>query len=83
MKFIIRLKAIHDKTGLSPYAVAKQTGVVQNTVRKYVDVDFVESNQLPVAVIELCKFYGVDWRDSSIVEVEDDPETESPLTAIA
>lgn len=68
IKFRIRLKHVHDKTGLSPYAVAKEVPASQNTVRKYVDEDEVISTYIPNAVVELCNFYGVDWRDPNIVE---------------
>lgn len=82
-KFVIRLKPIHEKTGLSPYAVAKKINAVQNTVRKYVDSDEVVTDRLESVVLELCDFYGVDWRDPSIVEVvgelEESPESESLL----
>jgi len=68
MKFIINLKDAHEKTGLSGYAVAKQTSVTENTVRKYAD-QVVESNVMPIAVIILADFYGVDWRNEEIVKV--------------
>ena len=79
--FIVRLKEAHDKKGLSPYAVAKQTGVAINTVARYADQDAVVSKHLAVSVIKLCDFYGLDWRDPSVVEVVEDTETESTPAA--
>jgi len=68
-QFKINLKEAHEKTGFSPYAVAKQTGIAQNTVRKYVDKPDVLSVYIPTAVVILADFYHVDWRSPSIVEV--------------
>ncbi len=82
-KFVIKLKAIHDQTGLTPYAIAKRTGLSQATVRKYVDVDQVTSDYLHIAIFTLAEFYGVDWQE--IVEVqngeEDSPEGLTPQPA--
>lgn len=84
MKFVIKLKPLHEHTGLSPYAVAKRINVAQNTVRKYVDTDEVVSDRLESAVLVMCRFYGADWRDPEVISVVDeDPEMESPLTAVA
>lgn len=85
VKFRIRLKQIHDRTGLSPYAVWKKTGISQTTIRKYVTTDEVVQAYLPDIVVALANFYGVDWRDPSVVEiVEDDlPEIETPLSLMA
>lgn len=68
IKFKIRLKPIHDKAGLSAYAVARDSSVSENTVRKYTDKSEIISPYLPGVVLELCKFYGVDWKDPTIVE---------------
>lgn len=68
VKFRIRLKQVHDKTGLSGYAVAQKTALAENTVRKYVDNDEVISASVFGVVIELCNFYGVDWRDPKIIQ---------------
>lgn len=76
MKFKIKLKAAHDKTGLTFYAVAKQTGIASNTVQKYADVDVVISDYIPTTVIRLAQFYGVDWRDPSVVEIVEEAEEE-------
>lgn len=69
MKFRIRLKAVHDTTGFSYYRVSKEAGVAPNTVKKYVSEDCIDSDELPVTVVILADYYGVDWRDPAIVEV--------------
>lgn len=88
VKFIVRLKSVHDKTGLTAYAVARKVNASENTVRKYVDSDNVVSSSIFGVVIELCNFYGVDWRDPNIVETliendedEDEAEIKEALTA--
>ena len=85
VKFIVRLKHVHDKTGLTPYAVAKKISAAENTVRKYIESDEVVGHTMYGAVIELCDFYGVDWHDPSIVEVviEEDSEEEIKTALIA
>lgn len=87
--FRIKLKKAHDATGLSPYRVWKLTGVAQNTIRKYVDVDEVIADRIESVVVRLAEFYGVDWRDPEVVEVvqvgedKDSPEIKIPAPAIA
>ena len=86
MKVLIKLKDAHEKSGLSAYAVAKELNLNGNTVRKYVQQDNV-MQYIPVHVIQLAKFYGVDWRDPEIVEVieesgDDSPETKTLLAAM-
>lgn len=84
VKFRIRLKPVHEKSGMSPYKVWKKTGVAQTTVRKYVDADEVIQTYIPNVVVTLANFYGVDWRDPAIVEViEEDPEIKTPLSPAA
>lgn len=68
-RFRIKLGEIHKQTKLSPYMVAKQTGLAQNTVRKYVEVDEIVVDYIPSSLITLTGFYGVDWRDPAIIEV--------------
>lgn len=72
MRFIVRLRETHIASGLSKYRVARDNNVSDNTVSKYVDEDFVSFGQLPTQVVKLCEYYGVDWRDPTIVEVIDD-----------
>lgn len=67
-RFKVKLKAAHEKTGLSPYAVHKATGIAQNTVRKYVQEEIIV-DYIPMTVVALADFYGVDWRDPEVVEV--------------
>lgn len=68
MKFRIKLKDVHENSGLTYYRVARQTGITHNTVQKYAEA-IVEQHSLPAQVLVMCKFYGVDWRDPAIVEV--------------
>lgn len=82
-KYIIRLKSAHDKTGLTPYMVGKQTGVAINTVDKYASADSVEVDQLNVAIAALCDFYGVEFHEAVQVKRIDDPELKTAYTAIA
>lgn len=83
MEFIIRLKAAHDQTGLSPYAVHKQTGIAINTIVKYTSEDEVKTGTLWPSVIRLAEFYGLDWRDPRVIGVVEEggcaPEMETPL----
>jgi len=72
MKFRIKLRDAHRNKGVTFYRVSKETGLAPNTPRKYADVDYVDSEYIPVTVVTLCQFYGVDWRDPKIIEVVDD-----------
>lgn len=85
-KFKINLKAVHEKTTLTAYAVAKATGLSQATVRRYAYEDDVVLDYVPTTVVALANFYGVDWRSPDIVEVIEDgeegesaPEIKTPL----
>lgn len=73
-RFLVKLKDHHDKTGLTPYAVAKQSGLNYNTVNKFVS-SYVELDRLPAHVLTLIEFYGLDWHDPTVIEVlsEDKP----------
>jgi len=78
--FRVRLRHLHEKSGLSVYKVAKLTGLSHNSVGKYVTADYVDSEYVTTAVTILAEFYGANWRDSDIVEVlTDDIEEETPL----
>lgn len=80
--FRIKLKDRHLPLGLTSYAVAKTLGINQNTVRKYLTEEITQS-YLPADVIYIAKFFGLDWRDPSVVEVveESDEENEEALLA--
>lgn len=78
MRVLIKLKDAHEKSGLTAYAVAKELNLNANTVRKYVNQDNV-MQYIPVHVIQLAEFYGVDWRSSEIVEVIEEEEIKTPL----
>jgi hypothetical protein len=85
-KFRITFKEVHDRTGLTAYAVAKQTGLTENTVRKYVYVDEIVTDYIHSAIITLAKFYGLAWDDPAIVEIVEEndlPEINTPLFAQA
>jgi hypothetical protein len=69
MKFRIKLKDAHKESGLSPWAVAKKVGLAQNTVRKYVESDFIDAEKIDADLIALIEFCGRDWRDPSVIEV--------------
>lgn len=88
-QFKINLKPIHDASGLSCYEVAKRlresfgVSISKTTVGKYADGE-VTQKQLPDVVVILCEFYGVNWRDPSviqIVDVDETPEIKSLLDA--
>lgn len=74
-KFRIRFRDLHEKSGLTAYAVAKETGLIENTVRKYVTKEVV-SERIYNYVVTLAEYYGADWKD--VVEVIDDEEIENP-----
>jgi hypothetical protein len=77
-KFLIKLKHLHDKSGMTAYAVGKATGIHENTVRMFVSEDVVRQS-VSIQVVKLAEFYGADWQDPDVVEVvevenEDDNE---------
>jgi transcriptional regulator with XRE-family HTH domain len=83
-KFIIRLKHIHDASGLSMYRVCKMAGITSNTARKYLTSDEVEATRFDVSVVKLCKVYGVDWKDPTIIRFEEaDDESGQQKTLLA
>jgi len=84
-KFIIKLKDTHEETGLTSYAVARDTGLNNATVRKYT-TENVLTERIYNYIKTLCDYYGVDWRDPNIIdwvsdEEADSPETKTPLAA--
>lgn len=68
-RFKIKLNQIHRERGLSVYRVAKETGINKNTVLKYLGNGDVVIGRLESHVLELAKYYNVDWRDPSVIEV--------------
>lgn len=73
-KFLVKLKATHDASGLTAYRVAEETGLSHATVRRYATSN-AEVDTIQQAVIILAKFYGVNWRSPEIIEViAEDPE---------
>lgn len=81
-KFLIKLTEVHKQSGKSVYRVAKDTGLVYNTVKRYVTAQF-EAELLSRDVIQLAEYYGVDWRDSAVIEViDEDAEDTRPVKTI-
>ena len=81
--FRIKLKGVHLRHNMTYYAVGKALGINQNTVRKYLS-DNVEQSYLPADVARIIEFFGLDWRDPSVVEIvdiEDDEEEHKTLLA--
>ncbi|PSN80979.1 hypothetical protein C8B47_03630 [filamentous cyanobacterium CCP4] len=66
--FIVRLRKAHLESGLSKYRVNKDTGIAPDTISNYVDNESVEVGTLNPALIKLCDYYGVSWRDPEVVE---------------
>ncbi len=67
-RFLVKLKEPHEKSGFSAYEVAKRLGLNASTVRKWVSKN-VEAEFLPDHVLKIVHFYGLDWRDPSVIEV--------------
>lgn len=76
MTFRVRLKAVHEQTGLTHYAVAKLAGVAINTVVRYTSEDEITLDRIEGTLVRLLKAYGLDWRDPDVVRIVED--TESP-----
>ncbi len=74
MKFRVRLKAVHEQTGLTHYAVAKRANVAINTVVRYTSADEMVLDRVETSLVRLLAAYGLDWRDSSVVEVVEDDD---------
>lgn len=80
MKFVIRLKLAHDAKGVTSYRVWQDTGVAQNTVKRYAENEAVVLDSLPGTVIALADYYGVNWRDPAVVEVISDSDWQATGT---
>lgn len=59
------------------YRLAQKTGVTFNTVKKYIAGD-VSTPYLTAEVMQLCEYFGLDWRDPAVVEEFTTPDSESP-----
>lgn len=79
-RFHINLRDVHEKSGLTSYAVATQLNLNQGTVRKYT-TQIVETDELLSHVILMADFYGVDWHDPAIVQVIEEDESEGQIKA--
>lgn len=75
-RFIIKLHEAHAKSGLTAYRVATDLGLNEGTVRKYLTGE-VKAEVLPNHVLKLAEYYGLDWRDPSVIEVIEQSEDES------
>lgn len=81
-KFLIKLKTAHQQSGKTVYRVSKDTGIVYNTVKKYVS-EWIEAELLSADVVKLAEYYGMDWRSPDVVEIIDDESGDTrPLDAI-
>lgn len=79
--FLIKLKDAHDRSGKTIYQAAKESGLVYNTVRKYV-LDYVQADKLTPEALHLAEFYGVDWRDPSVIEIIEEGDDTQPIDVI-
>jgi len=85
--FKIKLNRIHEeREGPTAYEIAKRLNLNENTVRTYLSGE-VTRRMLPVYIKDLADFFGVDWRDSNIVEIievaDDEAGQEETLLASA
>jgi len=89
MKFIVSgIQAKHRESGLSRVEASTQSGVAYNTVKRYTSKEPVLVGHIDPSLCDLCRFYGLDWRDPRTIRLEDesieddDPEegleTETP-----
>lgn len=69
MKFVIKLSEAHRRTGLSPYAVAKRTGIAKGTIARYAENEQVIVDYFSSSILKLIEFYGLDWRDPAVIDV--------------
>lgn len=76
--YIIKLKGAHKNANLTPYAVARDTGLNYNTVNKYLSKD-VETDVLPAHVITLCEFLHLDWHDPAVIEIVNEDESSGQI----
>lgn len=89
MTYRVRLKAIHDKTGKTPYDVvadlkATPTPLSTNTVRRYTENEEVLTDQLHISVAMLARYYGVSvWDVVEVVKSEEDEEINTAFAALA
>lgn len=74
--------------GLTIYRIAKDTGVSFNFVKKFAAGD-VKTPYVTSEVVQLCKYFKLDWRNPEIVELMENKEDDSsgqiktPLAALA
>jgi len=71
--FRINLMQAHNDSNLTAYMIAKKLRengfkISKATVNRYA-FSVIYQKELTEAVLHLCEFYGVDWRDPAIVDV--------------
>lgn len=80
-KFLIKLHVVHEASGKTVYRVAKESGLVYNTVNKYTSGP-VEADILSPEVVRLANYYGVDWRDPAVIEIVYEEGDTQPVKTI-
>lgn len=68
-KFRVRLGKAHRESGLTQYAVIRDTGINKNTVRRYIRDDEVLVDKIETPLIMLIGFYGLDWHDPAVLDI--------------
>ncbi len=58
------------------YKIAQKSGASFNTVKKYAASD-VKTPYLTGEVMQLCEYFGLDWRDPAVVEEVTSAENQS------
>jgi hypothetical protein len=79
--FIVHLSQTLNAALQSPetktiYKIAQKSGASFNTVKKYATGD-VKTPYLTGEVMQLCEYFGLDWRDPAVVEEFTSEENES------
>ncbi len=79
--FIVHLgkpltEALQSPETKTIYKIAQKSGVNFNTVKKYIAGD-IKTPYLTGEVMQLCEYFGLDWRDPAVVEEFTSEEDES------
>lgn len=87
MPYIVKMKAVHEESGLSSYRVAKDLGIQIHTVLNYTKNDEVEVAHVSDAVAMMADYYGykwhelVEWIDPNADSKDDAEEIKKTLVA--
>lgn len=70
--FIVHLsktltEALQNSETKTIYKIAQKSGVNFNTVKKYIAGD-IKTPYLTGEVMQLCEYFGLDWRNPAVVE---------------